>query len=278
MKLFLWLIAAIVLSGCVSPLPAPRPATEEAAITWDRRGQDAFRRGEWREALAAHEQALRLYASVENADGVGVELLNVATAQLRLGDRAAARATLERLFDDSGLAIPQRYRADAAYRRAFLEFEAGDNVSADRWIDRATALCAPCDVAGRLSNLKARVALSRDALGAAEAEARRGLDLNRSDAAERANSLRLLAQTHARRREAPQSYVLFEQALALDKDLGDSYKIGLDLMGMGDSLLAQGRKEEAAVVYRRATDVARNGGDAVLARQAEEGLARARTK
>jgi tetratricopeptide (TPR) repeat protein len=272
-------IFVLPLAACVSAPPTARPAAEEAAIVWDMRGQDAFRRGEWREALAAYEQSLRQYVSVENADGVAVELLNAATVQLKLGDRVAARSTIDQLFDDRGLSYSQRYRAEAAYRRAFLEFEAGDVEAATRWIEHATSLCtASCESTGRLQNLRARVALANEQFDAADAEARRGLDINRgrADNVEQANSLRLLAQASARRGSTPQAQVSYEQALALDKAIGDPYKIALDLLGIGNTLLVQGRQADAIGYFRRAADVARSIGDATLTREAESGLTQAR--
>lgn len=271
-------LTALLLTACVSASAPPRPATEEAAIAWNRRGQEAFNRGDWRDALAAHEQALRQYASIENADGIAMESLNVATVQYRLGDVAAANAMLGRLLDENSSIVPSHYRAEAAYRRALIDFDSGDTASASTWLERATSHCASsaCDAVGRLHNLRARAALARADLDVAEIEARRGLEINRgrSDTAEQANSLRLLAQTNMHRGLAPQSYVYYEQALVLDKHIGEPRKIGLDLLGLANSLAAQKRHDEAAAYFRRAADVARSSGDLALVREAEEGLIR----
>ena len=66
------------------------------------------------------------------------------------------------------------------------------------------------------------------------------------------------------------------QALVLDKAAGEPYKIGLDLIGIGHCLVAQGQQAEAATYFRRAADVARSINDTALVRQAEEGLAQGR--
>ncbi len=250
---------ATLLAACGSAPPV-RPATEEAAIQWNQRGQEAYRHGEMQQALAAYEEALRLYSSVEQGEGIGIALLNVSTVYRRLGDRAAAVKALDRILAGGGIAIPTHYRAEAAYRRAHLDFEAGDIAGTSAWIERAQALCTEtiCDAVGRLPNLKARVALARDDISAAEAEARRGLDVNRrrGDALEEANSLRLLADAAVRRGQHPQAVAFYEQALALDKGAAEPGKIVLDLLGTSRSLAAQGKVTEAADYAERARRVA----------------------
>lgn len=256
---------ASLLAACGSAPPV-RPATEESAIQWNQRGQEAYRHGDLKPALAAYEEALRLYSSIEQGAGMGVALLNVAIVHHRLGDRAAAANALDRIFAAGGVAIPERYRAEAAYLRAHLDFEVGDIARARNWIERAQTLCteANCDVLGRLPNLKARMALARDDVSTAEAEARRGLDVNRrrGDAVEEANSLRLLADAVARRGQYPQAFAFYEQALTLDKNAGEPRKIVLDLIGAGRSLAAQGRTSEAGEYAERARRVAESIGDA----------------
>ena len=258
------MLIATWLAACGSA-PAPRPATEEAAIQWNQRGQEAYSHGDLPAALAAYQEALRLYVSIEHGERIGAELLNIATIQYRLGDRAAAVKILDRILAEGGVAIPAYYRAEAAYRHARLDFEAGDMAGSGTWMERAQVWCVEtnCDAMGRLTNLKARLALARDDVSAAEADARRALEINRrrGDALEEANSLRVLADAAVRRGQHPQAFALYEQALALDKNAAEPRKIVLDLIGAGRSLAAQGRTAEAAEYAERARRVAESVGD-----------------
>ncbi len=258
-RVILSLVFALLLSACGSA-PAPRSATDEAAIQWDRRGQEAYRRGEYQEALAAYEEALRRYASVEHAEGTGIELLNVAMVESRLGNRERALQVLDQVLASRDAAMPARFKAEAAYRRAHMDIEAGNAVGASSWLERAQGFCgdASCEVAGRLQNMQARLALLRGDITGAEAAARRGLDINhrRGDALEEANSLRLLADGASRRAQYPQALTFYEQALALDKSAAEPTKITLDLLGASRSLAAQGKTDAAVEYAERARRVA----------------------
>jgi tetratricopeptide (TPR) repeat protein len=266
------IVAAVLLAACSSAPAPPRPVVEESAMRSNQRGQDAYRRGELHEALAAHEEALRLYVSIEQPEGIAVEALNVATVQQRLGDNAATAQTLERLLGMGGIAIASHHRAEAAYRRAYLEFESSNAAGAAAWVERAQASCgqAKCDATGRLHNLSARLALARAELAAAETEARRGLEFNRArdDRIEQANSLRLLADVAMARQAFAQALAYYEQALALDKAVAESRKIALDLLGAGRAA-AHGDRRLALEYADRAQRVADAIGDAILRQQAQ---------
>ncbi len=257
-------LAATLLAAC-SSAPTPRPATEEGAIQWSQRGEDAYRRGDLNGALAAYEQAFKLYASVEHNEGSASQLLNIATVYYRLGDRARASQTLDQILTARGVATPARFKAEAAYRRAYFDFESGDMAGANSWLGRAQEYCveAACDVGGRLSNLKAQLALARDDIASAELEARRGAELNRrgADAVEEANSLRLLAEIAVRRGQHAAALAFYEQALTLDKNAAEPRKIVLDLLGASRSLAAQGKSAAAGDYAERARRVAESVGD-----------------
>jgi len=265
MKQRLALIVLLALLGACSSAPPPSlPPAEEAAIVLDQRGQDAFRRGDMNTALAAYEEALRLYSSVENAAGAAVELLNIATVHHQLGQRERAIQSLDDLLT-LRTAVPARLKVEAAYRRAYFDFDVGNFADAVTWLERAQEWCANdgCDAAGRIQNLQARLAFARGDVAAAERDARRGLEQNRrrADAIEEANSLRILADAAARRGQAAQAFAFYEQALALDKQAAQPRKIALDLLGASRSLVAQGKSAEAIDYAQRALRVAESVGD-----------------
>lgn len=254
----------LLLTACSSSPPPVLPPAEDTAARWDQRGQEAFRAGSAQEALVAYRESLRLYTSVENAEGAATELLNIATVHYQIGERDRAAEALSELLTTRATATPVRLKADAAYRLALLDFDAGNNDRAAESLDRAQALCeSKCDIDGRLNNLRARLLLARGKLAEAETTARRGLDINRrrSDVAEEANSLRILAEIAARDRRNAQSLSFYEQALTLDKAAAEPRKIMLDLLGAGRSLAAQGKSNDATLYAERALRVAESIGD-----------------
>jgi tetratricopeptide (TPR) repeat protein len=266
------LAGLLVLGGCASSPPAPRPPAEESALRWNQRGEEAFRRREWAEALAAFERAQRAYASLDRTEEAAGELLNIATVNFQISDFDAARRALDQVWS-AGSAVTARLRADAAYRRALVEYDAGVRSAVAAWLARSFELCpdSACSVAGAVANLRARMALADGKLDDAAREAGRALELNRRHAQriEQANSHRLLAEIALMRADAAQAELQFTQALALDRAAGESRKIARDLLGLARSLMAQGRREAGAEHARRARDVASSSDDEEAVQQAE---------
>src|SRR5207247_2586791 len=158
--------------------------------------------------------------------------------------------------------VPAWTRAQAEYRIAVVDFDRGEFASVGAALDRALAFCADagCDIAGRASNLRARLALARGDMAAAETEGRRALDLNRrrDERGEQANSMWLVGELAMSRREFTQAEPHYAQALTLDRALAEPQKIVRDLLGLARCVLAQGRREAAADFARRARSAAQS--------------------
>jgi tetratricopeptide (TPR) repeat protein len=270
-------MTVMLLLGCSTPPPPPRPVAEEAALRWSQRGAQAYRRGEWREALAAFEEAWRGYASLDRADNAAGELLNISAVHFRAGEHAAMRRALDRIFD-AGAAVSPPLRAEAGYRYALLEFETGASAQAAHWLDRSLALCGElaCSVAGPVANLRARIALAEQDLDQAEAQAQRAIELNgrAGNIIEQANAHRVRGEIALARGAGAQAETEYARALELDRVAGDPAKILRDLLGLAHSLSAQGQAEAAREYARRARDVAHSVGDAGATQQAEAYLGR----
>jgi tetratricopeptide (TPR) repeat protein len=115
---------------------------------------------------------------------------------------------------------------------------------------------------GKLYNVEARISLlKKDFTGSASA-AERALGFNRAsgDGEEEANSLRLLAEAKAAVGLYDEALALYEEALSVDKALGLSRKIALDLMGAGAALLDKGDPAGAKRYFERALSVSEAGG------------------
>ena len=256
-----FLMLAVLTAGCGSNPPA-LTEQQETAIQFNQRGEAAFRRGDYAQALQEYQGALSIHRSVENVAGIATELLNLSVVDRRLGDKAAAQAALDQILMERSPAFSADQKSEAAYRKAGFYLDDGNETEARSWVNKALEYCHGCGAEGRLYNLLARMALaghSQDAMN----HARRALTLNRSagDKNEEANSLRLIADAAFKLEDFKTAQQSYDDALRLDKDTGAATKIALDLMGLGRSVARQGQRAEAVEYFQRAYSVAEGAGD-----------------
>lgn len=254
--------AVLALTACAGNPPA-LTEQQETAIQFNQRGEAAFRRGDYAQALHEYQGALSIHRSVENLAGTATELLNLSVVYRRLGDKVAAQAALDQILTESNPTFSADQQAEAAYRKAGYYLDDGNESEARSWLNKALEYCHGCGAEGRLYNLMARMALAgqpQDALN----HARRALALNRSagDKNEEANSQRLIADAAFKLSDFNTAQQSYDDALRLDKDTGAAAKIALDLMGLGRSLAQQGKRADAADFFRRAYSVSEGAGDA----------------
>ncbi len=93
--------------------------------------------------------------------------------------------------------------------------------------------------------------------------ARRASSLHekRNDRQELANSLRLLGDIALANASPAEAREHYRRALAIDKDEAVPFKIFSDLMGIGRSFSAEGRRADALTHFRRARSVAEAADD-----------------
>jgi tetratricopeptide (TPR) repeat protein len=262
--ILLFVLSAVLalVAGCGSNPPAPTEQ-QQAAIQFNQRGETAFRRSDYAQALQEYQGALSIHRSVENMAGIATELLNLSVVHRRLGDKTAAQAALDQILTERSPAFSADQKAEAAYRKAGYYLDDGNETEAQSWANKALEYCHGCGAEGRLYNLMARMALTgqpQDAMN----HARRALALNRkaSDKNEEANSLRLIADAAFQSSDFKTAQQSYDDALRLDKDTGAAAKIALDLMGLGRSIVRQGRRAEAIEYFQRAYSVSEGAGEA----------------
>ena len=263
-SILLFVPAAVLalVAGCGSNPPV-LTEQQETAIQFNQRGEAAFRRRDYAQALQEYHGALSIHRSVENMAGVATELLNLSVVHRRLGDKSAAQTTLDQILTERSPAFSAAQKAEAAYRKAGFYLDDGNESEAQSWVNKALEYCRGCGAEGRLYNLLARMALAghpQDAMN----HARRALALNRNagDKNEEANSLRLIADAAFKLEDFKTAEQSYDDALRLDKESGAAAKIALDLMGLGRSIARQGKRAEAADFFRRAYSVSEGAGDA----------------
>ncbi len=253
--------AVLAIAACAGNPPV-LTEQQQTAIQFNQRGEAAFRRGDYTQALQEYQGALSIHRSVENVAGIATELLNLSVVYRRLGDKAAAQTALDHILTESSPAFSADQKAEAAYRKAGYYLDDGNETEARSWLNKALEYCHGCGAEGRLYNLMARMALAGQPQDAVN-HARRALALNRNagDKNEAANSLRLIADAAFKLEDFKTAQQSYDDALRLDKDTGAAAKIALNLMGLGRSLARQGRRDEAMEYFQRAYSVSEGAGD-----------------
>jgi tetratricopeptide (TPR) repeat protein len=254
----LLLLAALALAGCGSTAKQETAARQGAALEANRKGEAYVRHGELENAARSYREALRLSQSLEDADGIAANAVNLSIVRQRQGRFADARASLNAVLEQPNLRFPSARLAEVALRQALIDLDERRFASADGWVSQASNYCGErCPLSGAIHNVRAQLSLQSDRLDGAAASARAALAASRSagDRAEVANALRLLGIGALRAGDAAAARSQLEQALAIDRELGAPRKIALDLLALGRAAELGGDREAARGYYARALSV-----------------------
>ena len=260
------------LAACVAPPPASPPASGEAAVIEANRRADGYlRNGDLEGAARQYREAIRLARSVEDAEGIAANAINLSIVYQRLGRLDDARASLGLLLERGQLGFSSERMAQAALRRSVLDLEEQRTASGVEWLDRAAGYCGrDCTVSAAIQNVKGQVALDAGRLDQAAAGAKAALAASRAsgDRAEAANALRVLGSVAIRKGDAGAAAANLGEALAIDRDLAAPRKIYLDLIGLGRASALRGDRAAARSFYERARAVSEADRDTDGAAQA----------
>jgi len=251
------LVACLLAGGCSSPASrAPSPVLE-AARSQNQAGTRALEAGNSAGALALYRSSLAGAESIEEFDLAGANLLNIALAHAQLSQWSEAHAAVDKV-----IAAPRYYGQDnaarAAARKALIHLDQGDAQAALRWADTAERGCAaPCAFTATLENLRAHLALEQSQTDAAIRHASRAVDLATPPTmeAERASAWRLLGRAYTRAGRSAEAAQMLANALELDRRLGLTARIALDLVYSGDNQARNGDSALARELYERAVTV-----------------------
>ena len=264
----------LALSACAQnapQAPATSAARQAAAIEANRKGENYVRHGELENAARSYAEALRLSQSLEDAEGIAANAINLSIVRQRQGRFADARSALGAVMEGRNLRFSPLRQAEAALRQALLDLDERKSGSAEEWVAKAAAHCGErCPLSGAIHNVRAQLSLQAGRLEAAAASARAALDASRSanDRAETANALRILGVTALRTGDAAAARTQLEQALALDREIGAPRKIAFDLVALGRAAALGGDREGARGFYARALAVSEADRDSVAAAEA----------
>ena len=256
----------VLLAACVAPPPAPASSGGDAAVIEANRRADAYlRSGDLEGAARQYREAVRVARSVEDAEGIAANAINLSIVYQRLGRHDDARASLTLVLERSQLAFSSERLAQAALRRSVLDLEDRRAADAGIWLERATGYCArSCSVFAAIQNVRGQLALEAGHFDQALAAARTALGASRAagDRAETANALRLLGGIAVSAGDPGTAGGYLDEALAIDKELAAPRKIYLDLIALGRTSALKGDRSGARSYYERARAVSEADRDA----------------
>jgi tetratricopeptide (TPR) repeat protein len=270
MRVFLLLLA--LAAGCGSaPQKNNTAARQEAAIEANRKGEAYVRHGELESAARSYREALRLSQSLEDAEGIAANAINLSIVRQRQGRFHDARASLGAVLDQPNLRFSGARLAEVSLRHALLDLDQNRFAPAADWVEQASKHCGErCPLSSAIHNVRAQLALQAGRVEEATAAARRAQDASRAagDRVEQANALRLLGIAALRAGDFAAARPHLEQALALDREIGAPRKIALDLLALGRAAALAGEAEAARSYYTRALAVSEADRDSAGAAEA----------
>jgi tetratricopeptide (TPR) repeat protein len=272
MKGAFFLVGLLALTACSqAPRSQSTAARQAAAIEANRKGETYVRHGELENAARSYGEALRLSQSLEDAEGIAANAINLSIVGQRQGRFADARASLGAVLEQPNLRFSPARLAEVSLRHALLDLDERRFSSAEDWVTQANQHCAArCPLSGTIHNVRAQLALQAGQTDDATASARAAHDASKTagDRAELANALRLLGMTALRRGNPVDARAHLEQALALDREIGAPRKIVLDLLALGRAAALGGERDTARAYYARALAVSEADRDSAGAAEA----------
>jgi tetratricopeptide (TPR) repeat protein len=254
-----------VVSGCGSAPPAPGNTSlaQSRLAQAEARAAAQVKSGDYTAASRQYAEALRIALTLEHAESIAANAINLSIVQQWLGHDAEARAALAPVLDNTRIAFSERRKLQAELRRAILELSAGNTPAAAVWAGQAQARCpdSRCEYAAAIGNVRAQVAL--DSADAAEAArlAQSVAGASGTPRAEVANALRTLGRARQAQGDAAGAIAPLRQALEIDRELGDPRKILADLGELarasdaaGDAGAAREYRERGLAVGRAMND------------------------
>ncbi|MBW8906026.1 MAG: hypothetical protein JF611_10215 [Betaproteobacteria bacterium] len=271
--LALWLAAALLAlaAGCSSPVlnrgsPAQARLTEAEA-----RAAALARSGDYGGAARFYGEALRIATSLENADAIAANAINLSIVNQWLGRDAQARDALAAVLDAPRVNFSERRKIQTELRRAILELAGGNLGAATLWAGEAERHCAQtsCEYAATLLNVRAQIELESGRPAEAARLALAAAERSRGEAgrAEAANALRILGRSRIAAGEPSAAFEPLRSALDIDRELGDPRKILADLAELARAADAAGdadgarRYQERSVAVSRAMHEAKSGAE-----------------
>lgn len=241
MRLAACLVLVVLLAGCAGEKIRERPPRAQQVIDLGQQGQAAYLKGDLPRAARLFGQGLTEARRIEDSEGVGVMSINLARISRESGDSAGALTTLEAVSAWHRGNLMARTRREMDLLAAVL---LSDLERRDEALARLQALreqcAAPCEIAIGIDSLQARLLLEKGEAAASARLAQAAIERFRShgNQLELANLFRAEGEAHLALGNFPVARQALENALGIDKSLGQPAKIAQDLEALARTALA----------------------------------------
>ena len=254
------LLALLLCMACAAVPKAEPPPAQGRLAQAEARAAALVRTGDTAGAAKSYDEALRIATSLEDADAIAANAINLSIVYQWLGRNTEARKALSVVVDDQSRPFPDRRRLQAELRRAIVDLALGERASAAAMAASAAERCAAsCEYAATILNVQAQIALAGGDTAQASSRAQSALEQarGRGDNLEAANALRTLGRAERARGNPAAARSMLEQALEVDRALADPRKILADLTELSRAAAEAGEADAARDYAARAAAVSR---------------------
>jgi tetratricopeptide (TPR) repeat protein len=267
---------SLLLAGCVTPPEnRQRPPVLENALEFSRAAEAAFGRDEYEEATSLYFQALTLHQSVDNAEGILRNLLNIAVVKDEAGQNQAALESLDAmdryvtLLQESAspdISSPSinRLRAEGFLLRSRLSSSVGNTDLALADVAQALSLVPASDKAlrGRCLSREARLLENMGRYEEAWAKVNEAQPLlAKADELAQADNHRIMGRLALKTNHPSVAESAFTAALTLDQKWAQPHRVADDLLGLAETCLVTGHPQRAQAFALRSLGSAQSAGD-----------------
>lgn len=240
----------------------------------NKKGEDAFKKGEYIKALNYYSEALNIGRSIEHMDSMGKNIINIAYIYYKIGEIDKAHNYADQIIHNIPLVFGDEYLIKAMFIKSLLYFEEKNAIRASFWLEKALYLCEKnkCSEICELYNLKARIFLMEKDIGSAMENAKKALEFSKkiNNLVESANAYRIIADIEFLIGDYNASIKSYENAFYIDKDLELGEKMVKDLVGIASNYEKINKIEDALTYYRRALSICEGTGNKVMERSISE--------
>ena len=267
-----WLAAGLVVliascGGGKATVSSSNTSLAQSRLTQaETRAAGFTKSGDYQNAARQYAEALRIATTLENADAIAANAINLSVVSQWLGRDNDARTALDAVLNDTHTAFSERRKVQAELRRSIVELSIGNTGAAVVWAGQAQQRCnaTSCEYAAGILNVRAQIELESGRAAEAAQLAQSAAERSRSSGSqvETANALRTLGRARFAQGQPAAAMEPLKQALEIDREIGDPRKILADLADLsraaeaaGDAAAAKDYKERGLAVSR-----AMNGG------------------
>ena len=258
MKRIVCLVLAAMLAGCAGEPARERPSRAQQVIDLGQQGQAAYAKGDLPRAARQFEQALTNARRIEDSEGVAVMSINLARVTRESGGSASALKILESVsrWHRGNMAAKTAREMDLLAAVLLSDLDRRDEALARLQTLREQCQTA-CEAGIGIDSLHARLMLEKGEAGVAAQLATAAIARFRShgNQPEVANLFRVQGEAYMALGDFATARQSLENALSIDKALGQPARIAQDLDALARAALAARDNAAHAAYLARLEDV-----------------------